>query len=140
MPTSSENVSTNIMGLTADHEHSQNQHSNPENRSGPVHKPVVVGLYGVPGAGKTFLLKQLEQQLGQTHFAFYEGSNMIAAVVPGGLDVFQKMEEQEKRHWRQRAIDTIGKKCADSGQVAVVAGHFMFWSQKQNIGLPVCTQ
>ena len=128
------------MGLTADHEHSQNQHSNPENRSGPVHKPVVVGLYGVPGAGKTFLLKQLEQQLGQTHFAFYEGSNMIAAVVPGGLDVFQKMEEQEKRHWRQRAIDTIRKKCADSGQVAVVAGHFMFWSQKQNIGLPVCTQ
>ena len=140
MPTSSENVSSNIMGLTADHEHSQNQHSTPENRSGSVHKPVVVGLYGVPGAGKTFLLKQLEQQLGQTHFAFYEGSNMIATVVPGGLDVFQKMEEQEKRHWRQRAIDTIGKNCADSGQVAVVAGHFMFWSQKQKIGLPVYTQ
>ena len=140
MPTTFEIVSSDVIGSTADHEHGQNQRSNPENRSGSVHKPVVVGLYGVPGVGKTFLLKQLKQQLGQTQFAFYEGSNMLAFVVPGGLDAFQKMEEQEKRHWRQRAIDTIGKQCADSGQVAVVTGHFMFWSQKQEVGLPVYTQ
>lgn len=132
MPTCSENVSSNILSLKADLEHNQNEPS--------VHKPVVIGLYGVPGSGKTFLLNQLEQELGQTHFAFYEGSNMIATVVPGGLDAFQRMEEQEKTHWRQRAIDTIKKNCVDSGQVAVVAGHFMFWAQEQEVGLPVYTR
>ena len=103
-------------------------------------KPVVVGLYGIPGSGKTFLLNQLEKELGQTHFAFYEGSKMIASVVPGGLEAFQTMEEQEKTHWRRRAIEGIGKNSSDSGQVAVVTGHFMFWSQEQETGLPVHTQ
>ena len=140
MPTSSDNASSNILNSKPDFERNQNQPSNPEDRPASVHKPVVVGLYGVPGSGKTFLLDQLEQQLGQTHFAFYEGSKMIATVVPGGLDVFQKMEEQEKTHWRQRAIDIIGKNCADSGKAAVVAGHFMFWSQEQKVGLPVYTR
>jgi hypothetical protein len=73
-------------------------------------------------------------------FAFYEGSKMIATVFPGGLDAFQKLEEREKVHWRQLAIDTIGKKCANSGQVAVVAGHFMFWPEEEEAGWPVYTQ
>ncbi|KAI9780695.1 MAG: hypothetical protein M1816_002773 [Peltula sp. TS41687] len=103
-------------------------------------KAIVVGLYGVPGSGKTFLLDQLKQELGQEHFAFYEGSKMIATVVPGGLDAFQKLEEQEKARWRQLAIDTIGKKCAESGQVAVVAGHFIFWPEEEEAGRPVYTQ
>ena len=140
MPTSSENVSSNILGSTADLQHSPNQSTNPEDRSVSYHKAVVVGLYGLPGSGKTYLLNQLNQELGQTHFAFYEGSKMIAAIVPGGLDAFQSMEEQEKAYWRRRAIDAIGKNCADSGQVGVVAGHFMFWSQEQEVGLPVYTQ
>ncbi|KAI9845179.1 MAG: hypothetical protein M1837_005064 [Sclerophora amabilis] len=102
-------------------------------------KALVVGLYGVPGSGKTFLLKQLEQELGQEQFVFYEGSKMIDTVVPGGLDAFQKLEEREKVHWRQVAVDTIGKKCANSGKAAVVAGHFMFWPEDQE-AQPVCTQ
>jgi uracil phosphoribosyltransferase/adenylate kinase/phosphoserine phosphatase len=65
---------------------------------------------------------------------------MIATVVPGGLDAFQKLEEQEKEHWRQLAIDTIRKECTDSGQVAVVAGHFMFWPEEKEFGWPVYTQ
>lgn len=101
---------------------------------------VVVGLYGVPGSGKTFLLSQLKQVLGQEHFAFYEGSKMIATVVPGGLDAFQELDEQQKVHWRRLAIDTIRKKCTDSGHVAVVTGHFMFWPEDEEAGRPVYTQ
>ena len=138
MPTNCENASSNIPGSTADLQ--LNQLAAPEIRSASDHKAVVIGLYGVPGSGKTFLLNQLKQKLGQTHFAFYEGSKMIATVVPGGLDAFQSMEEQEKAHWRRRAIDAIGKNCADSGQVAVVAGHFMFWLEEQEAGSPVYTQ
>ncbi|KAF2183747.1 hypothetical protein K469DRAFT_582257 [Zopfia rhizophila CBS 207.26] len=123
---------------TADHQ--LNESTAPETRSASNDKAVVVGLYGVPGSGKTFLLNQLKPELGQEHFTFYEGSEMIAAVVPGGLDAFQKLEEHEKMPWRQLAIDTIGKECADSGRVAVVTGHFMFWSEEEEAGRPVYTQ
>ncbi|KAL9626746.1 MAG: hypothetical protein Q9164_007804, partial [Protoblastenia rupestris] len=68
----------------------------PENQSASNDKAVVVGLYGVSGSGKTFLLNQLKQELRQEHFAFYDNSRMIATVVPGGLDAFHKLEEQEK--------------------------------------------
>ena len=33
----------------------------------------MVGLYGIPGSGESFLLDQLKQELGEQHFAFYEG-------------------------------------------------------------------
>ena len=138
MPTICENASSDTPSLTADLQ--PNQSTPSELRSAPDRKAIVVGLYGLPGSGKTFLLNQLKQKLGQTLFAFYEGSEMIATVVDGGLDAFQRMEEREKAHWRQHAIDRIEKDCADSGQVAIVAGHFMFWSEDQEAGSPVCTK
>ncbi|KAH0544338.1 hypothetical protein FGG08_001479 [Glutinoglossum americanum] len=138
MPDNCKNASSGMSSPTADSQ--LNQSTALESRPAPDNKAVVVGLYGVPGSGKTFLLDQLRRQLGQECFAFYEGSKMIATVVPGGLDAFQKLGEQEKVHYRQLAIDTIGKKCADSGQVAVVAGHFMFWPQEEEAGCPVYTQ
>ena len=103
-------------------------------------KSMVVGIYGVPGSGKTFLLDQLKQELGQDDFIYYEGSKMIADLIPGGLDAFQKFEEREKEHWRQVAIDKIGRTCAENGKVAVVAGHFMFWPEEEEEGRPVYTQ
>ncbi|TAQ88885.1 hypothetical protein B7494_g2812 [Chlorociboria aeruginascens] len=111
-----------------------------ESRSASNNKAVVVGLYGVPGSGKTFLLDQLKQELKQEYFAFYEGSQMIASIVPGGLDAFKELEEREKVHWRQVAIDIIGNECANSGNVGVVAGHFMFWLEEEEAGGLVYTQ
>lgn len=102
-------------------------------------KAVVIGLYGIPGSGKTFLIELLKQELGEEKFAFYEGSQMIATLVPGGLDEFQKLEEREKMHLRQDAIDKIGKNCNDSGKVAVVSGHFMFWPMEEEAGRLVYT-
>lgn len=102
--------------------------------------PVVIGVYGVPGSGKTFLLNQLKETLGQDDFSFYEGSDLIASLVPGGLDAFKKLEEEQKVYWRQLAIDKIGTSSAESGQVAVVTGHYMFWPEEDEAGQPVCTQ
>ncbi|KAF7508333.1 hypothetical protein GJ744_009324 [Endocarpon pusillum] len=121
-------------------DHQANQETIHENPSASNNKAVIIGLYGVSGSGKTFLLNQLKQELGQEHFAFYEGSEMISDVVPGGLDAFQKLKEQEKMHWRQLAIDTVRKNCVSSGQVAVVTGHFMFWPEEELFGRPVYTQ
>ena len=134
----SENASSNMPSSTADLQ--LNQSTTSDNRSASDAKAVVVGLYGLPGSGKSFLLNQLKQELGQTQFMFYEGSEMIATVVPGGLDAFQGMGEQEKAHWRGHAIGAIAKSCADSGKVAIVAGHFMFWSEEQENGRPVYTE
>ncbi|KAG9232539.1 uracil phosphoribosyltransferase-domain-containing protein [Amylocarpus encephaloides] len=138
MASNCENVLNSLSVPTEDPQ--SNQSTALECRSAFNDKAKVVGLYGVPGSGKTFLLDQLKEELGQEHFAFYEGSKMIARLVPGGLDVFQKLEEQERVHWRQLAIDAIGKECADSGRVAVVAGHFMFWPEEKEAGQPVHTR
>lgn len=69
-------------------------------------KAVVIGLYGIPGSGKSYLLTQLKQELGQDQYAFYEGSEVIAANVPGGFDAFKSLERKEKTRWRQTAIES----------------------------------
>jgi hypothetical protein len=97
-------------------------------------KPIVVGIYRIPGCGETFLLDQLKRELGENCYEFYEGSQMIAFLVPGGLAAFQKLDEEHRSHWREVAIDTIGKNCLASGKTAVVAGHFMFWQEGNQVG------
>ena len=85
MSSTCENASSKMPGLTMDRQ--LHQTTSFGTRSVSDQKAVVVGLYGVPGSGKSFLLNQLKKELGTTYFAFYEGSEVIATVVPGGLDV-----------------------------------------------------
>ncbi|KAK1995252.1 uracil phosphoribosyltransferase [Colletotrichum falcatum] len=92
-------------------------------------KPVVVGLYGVPGCGKSHLLAQLKNRLDHEHFQFFEGSDVIDTVVPGGLEVFKRSDDPTKLRWRQTAIGAIAKECAQAGRVGVVTGHFLFWPE-----------
>jgi uracil phosphoribosyltransferase/phosphoserine phosphatase/adenylate kinase len=138
MATNRENSSSSMPGSATDRQ--LNQLTAVESSSAYNKKAVVVGIYGVPGSGKSFLLNQLKQELGDENFAFYEGSEMIATAYPGGLDAFQKLVEPEKLRYRELAIDTIGRKCTESGQAAVVTGHFMFWPEEEEVGQEVCTQ
>ena len=103
-------------------------------------RPTIVGLYGVPGCGKTHLLKQLEKFLSPISFAFYDSSMMIANMVPGGLVAFKSLEEQQQTQWRQKAIDAIRDECVKSGRVGIIAGHFMFWAEERDHGRAVFTQ
>jgi len=114
--------------------------TSPEIQPASNDKAVVVGLFGISGSGKTSLLNQLKTELGENEFAFYDGSKMIADVVPGGLAAFQGLEETKKRQWRERAIEKIERDCVNSRQVAVVAAQFMLWSEEHQTGQPVCTQ
>lgn len=107
------NTSSNIPSSTVNPQLVQD--ITPGTGSASDHKAVIVGLYGVPGSGKIFLLIQLKRELVLTHFTFYEGSMMIVTIVPGDLDAFQSMEESEKADWSRRAIDAIGKACTDRG-------------------------
>lgn len=103
-------------------------------------KPVVVGIYGVSGCGKTYTMNLLKHQLGEESFGFYEGSEVINSVVPGGLEAFKGMSEEEKLHWREIAIGAIQNASLASGKVAVVTGHFMFWTAGEEEGEVVCTE
>ncbi|KAK3373065.1 uracil phosphoribosyltransferase-domain-containing protein [Lasiosphaeria ovina] len=90
-------------------------------------KPTVVGIYGIPGCGKTHLLTQLKSRLGETRFAFFEGSSVIGNLVPGGLEAFQECGPDEQQRWRALAIYAIAKECATNQRAGIVAGHFSFW-------------
>lgn len=75
-------------------------------------KPVVVGLYGISGCGKTYLLGQLKQAHSEEHYLFYEGSEVLASVVEGALDSFKQLPKDDQTLHRERAIDKIKKECA----------------------------
>jgi uracil phosphoribosyltransferase/phosphoserine phosphatase/adenylylsulfate kinase-like enzyme len=103
-------------------------------------KTGVIGLYGVPGSGKTTILSALKHRLHKTQFSFDEGSDVIASLVPGGLCGFQQETQETKTRWRQAAIEHIGKESVKFGLTAVVTGHFMFWSEGDEAGQTVYTQ
>ena len=102
-------------------------------------KVKVIGIYGVSGVGKSYLLTKLEEQLRDEGFLFFEGSTELANLTKGGLEAFQRLEEPKRVDLRERAISGIRDKCAAEAKVGVVAGHFMLWSDELKEPVSVCT-
>ncbi|KAI3395113.1 hypothetical protein diail_1728 [Diaporthe ilicicola] len=91
-------------------------------------KPTVVGIYGVSGCGKTTLVERLRHVLAERDFGFFDGSQTLDTIVPGGLATFKQMSENEKAVHRELATKSISARCHSSGKVGVVAGHLTFWT------------
>ncbi|KAF5653997.1 cytochrome P450 monooxygenase [Fusarium sp. NRRL 25303] len=72
-------------------------------------------------------------KLGEEEFSFFKGSEVIASLVPGGLDEFQKLTEDEKYEWRIKAINHVKNEAITSRRVAVVTGYFSFWPKEDDI-------
>ncbi|KAJ5953024.1 uncharacterized protein N7479_011437 [Penicillium vulpinum] len=102
-------------------------------------KPVIIGLYGLPGCGKTFWLDDLKTVLSNDEFAFYDGSDVVAAVTPGGLEAFHNLTKEAQNDCRERAIGKVKQESHNTGKAAIVAGHFMFWAEEDENGESVCT-
>ncbi|KAL4939264.1 hypothetical protein BDV06DRAFT_38815 [Aspergillus oleicola] len=104
-------------------------------------EPSVIGLYGLPGSGKSHLLKQLHQELGKSDFQFFEGSEIIDFVTDGGLEAFKQFDESQQTLIRNLAIEHIKSICIQSRKAGIVTGHFMFWDdEKSEKPLKVCTK
>lgn len=108
-------------------------HTHPRAASVDQRKPTVIGIYGVPGSGKTFLLNNLKDDLGTTDYVFYEGSQVIDGLVPGGLDAFKKMSASDKMQWRAKAIMLIRDEASKTRKTAIVTGHYMFYNQNDPV-------
>ncbi|CAG8161798.1 unnamed protein product [Penicillium nalgiovense] len=102
-------------------------------------RPVIIGLYGLPGSGKSFLLNILKCGLSHAEFSFYDGSQVIAAGTLGGLQAFQNLDEDDKDRVRDHAIRRIKQESSDSGRSAIVTGHAMFWAEDEVAGQLVYT-
>ncbi|CAG8976587.1 hypothetical protein HYALB_00002100 [Hymenoscyphus albidus] len=123
-----------------------------ESMAASSEKPVVIGLYGLSGCGKTHFMKRAESYLSSQNFpplgkevtfSFYDGSSVISEVTPGGLEAFEQLSDKEKENFRGRAIEDIRTRCAEakSNTCGVVAGHYLFWDkQEDSEGQRVCTQ
>ncbi|KAI0846485.1 uracil phosphoribosyltransferase-domain-containing protein [Daldinia vernicosa] len=116
------------------------QRSRPQTPVSSLWEPVIIGIYGVSGCGKSYLLNQLKRELSPETFKFYEGSEVINSLVPGGLSAFKKFKESEKEAYRQLSINYISQSCSSTGHAGVVAGHFMFWEEGEETGRIACTQ
>ncbi|KAI8202589.1 Uracil phosphoribosyltransferase [Colletotrichum sp. SAR 10_86] len=106
--------------------------ASPERHAPDAPNPTIVGLYGVPACGKSFLLRQLKAYLGEQHYAFYEGSEVIDDIVLGGLHAFKRMHPDEQYYWRERAITFISRQCRETNRVGVVTGHYSFCDEGES--------
>ncbi len=81
----------------------------------------------------------MKLELGHENFEFYEGSDLISTIVPGGLAAFEKLDEQERCRVRERAITSVAEECLAQNRIALVAGHYMFWPEDELEGNVVAT-
>jgi hypothetical protein len=89
--------------------------------------PLRVGLYGVSGIGKSYLLGHLNQYVNSVHTL--EGSSAIDSVCIGGLSAFKSMSSEEKYLVRCKSVDELNRQFMTDKRHMVVAGHYSFLTQ-----------
>lgn len=95
----------------------------------PPGKPKIVGLFGLAGAGTEFLLEQLKKEIGEDDFAFYDGSNALAVLCPGGLMAYNELDFAGRRRYRDMTIGAFEKECMRKDVMGVVVRHLALWNE-----------
>ncbi|KAK1752606.1 uracil phosphoribosyltransferase-domain-containing protein [Echria macrotheca] len=108
--------------------------------SSSTESPSVVGIYGIPGSGKTFTLDKLKHGQLSEKLIFFEGSEVIDSLCFGGLAAFKSLPKTEKAIWRQSAINSIRQNAISTGSMAIVTGHYMFWDEEDGAADKALTQ
>ncbi|KAJ5053754.1 uncharacterized protein L3040_000045 [Drepanopeziza brunnea f. sp. 'multigermtubi'] len=95
----------------------------------PANKPMVVGVYGIQGSGKSHLLSELKKSLDPDSFCFFDGSATLRRFTPGRFEQFNSLPEAEKYQAREKAIEAVSQERSDSEVVGIVAGHYTLWGE-----------
>ncbi|KAF2666577.1 hypothetical protein BT63DRAFT_311709 [Microthyrium microscopicum] len=101
-------------------------------------KPSVLGIFGVPGSGKSYILGKLKER-DMCRCNFYEGSEVLDGIVPGGLKRFEELDEASKSFYRKAAIQKVQSECAESKKMGYVAGQYMAWDEDSGTTKTVLT-
>ena len=88
-----------------------------------LYESIVIGIYGIQGVGKSYLLKQIAHE--RIEWNIIDGSQLIRDVLSvQGLTMnqFEKMSSSEKSAVRKEAIECVKKRPG----VTLIAGHCTF--------------
>lgn len=102
-------------------------------------EPTIIGIYGIPGSGKSHLLNELKVLLGEKDLLFIDSSDVLEKVTPRGIAEFKLLDEATKAQFRELASVKIADEAAANKKAAVVTGHLMFWTEGEAAGTSVCT-
>lgn len=87
-------------------------------------KPLRIGLYGVSGIGKSYLLDKLNQYVNSV--VTLDGSTAIDQVCEGGLSAFKKMQLEDKYNMRCASIAQLNRQFFADNRHMIVSGHYSF--------------
>ena len=79
-------------------------------------RPAIIGIHGIPGSGTTFV-RNAPQRFHGKNCLFIQGSDVITRIVPGGLEAFETLDEDQKRSIREQALRTIVADCLSDGKI-----------------------
>lgn len=104
-------------------------------------KPIIIGIYGIDGSGKTHTVQRLKVNAEITdNFLFFEDSKVINDLVLGGLDAFKTLPKANRDMWRERAVTHVRNTCIVEGKHGIIAGHALIWEEGEKGGEVTITE
>lgn len=70
-------------------------------------------------------MNELKNQPETNEALFFEGSEALDRVVPGGLEAFRGLNRDQKYQYRQEAARSIKQTCEGKKSMGIVTGHYM---------------
>ncbi|KAJ4384900.1 hypothetical protein N0V86_000504 [Didymella sp. IMI 355093] len=100
-------------------------------------QPMIVGFYGISGAGKSHVLRQLSNTPLAMSFDFIDGSALIDNHF--GLAAFKKLSPEEQIAKRAEVMSKLVEERRGTSKGIVVGGHLLFWGDEtrppHNVGI-----
>ncbi|KAK3669802.1 hypothetical protein LTR78_010319 [Recurvomyces mirabilis] len=90
-------------------------------------RPRIIGLYGLPGSGKTRMLEWIMTSFHDPSLLCFEGSDLIAGTVTENCQTFMTLSPEAKESSRKAAMTAF-------------KSHFMFWTEDEDTGRTVYTK
>ncbi|KAJ5939572.1 hypothetical protein N7466_002706 [Penicillium verhagenii] len=93
-------------------------------------RPTLIGLYGLPGSGKSFLLDKLRGFNGDDakDFIIFDEKQVIETVLPSArIADFDNWADVPRANHRKRGLEQIQTDSYENGKGAVIAGNGKLW-------------